>query len=142
MTKAEILEAINSVIVSNDQKGITAEVLANILVEIVNAAPEGHAVNIGTIGDGSDLTLEQKINNAKVYEAAMSKTLSAPIVILHEEAAYITSNIVFAQDDKVEILFSMPDYMSEVTNPQGYLKAMYQVELYADGSVNLIEMSL
>lgn len=41
MTKQEIIEAINSTIVANGQKGITAESLNNILNEMVNATPEG-----------------------------------------------------------------------------------------------------
>lgn len=41
MTKQEILEAIEATIVPNGQKGITAESLANLLVEMVNATPEG-----------------------------------------------------------------------------------------------------
>lgn len=41
MTKQEILEAINATIVTNGQKGITAESLANILTEMTNAAGEG-----------------------------------------------------------------------------------------------------
>lgn len=41
MTKNEIIEAINATIIPNGQKGITAESLANILLEMVNATPEG-----------------------------------------------------------------------------------------------------
>lgn len=41
MTKNEIIEAINATITPNGVKGITAESLANILTEIVNATPEG-----------------------------------------------------------------------------------------------------
>lgn len=41
MTKAEIIEAINSTIVTNGQKGITAESLSLILTEIVNISGEG-----------------------------------------------------------------------------------------------------
>ncbi len=48
MTKAEIIEAINATIAPNNVKGITAESLANILIEMVNAAGEG-----GGSGDGA-----------------------------------------------------------------------------------------
>lgn len=41
MTKNEIIEAINATIIPNGQKGITAESLANLLIEMVNATPEG-----------------------------------------------------------------------------------------------------
>ena len=49
MTKNEIIEAINATIVTNGQKGITAESLANILLEMVNATPEG--------GSGAGVTI-------------------------------------------------------------------------------------
>lgn len=45
MTKKEIIEAINATIVPNNVKGITAESLANILIEMVNAE--------GGSGDGA-----------------------------------------------------------------------------------------
>ena len=48
MTKAEIIGAINATIAPNNVKGITAESLANILIEMVNAAGEG-----GGSGDGA-----------------------------------------------------------------------------------------
>lgn len=49
MTKNEIVEAINATIAPNNVKGITAESLANILTEMVNATPEGG----GGSGDGA-----------------------------------------------------------------------------------------
>lgn len=45
MTKKEIIEAINATIIPNNVKGITAESLANILIEMVNAE--------GGSGDGA-----------------------------------------------------------------------------------------
>lgn len=50
MTKKEIIEAINATIVPNNVKGITAESLANILIEMVNA--EGGNAEGGS-GDGA-----------------------------------------------------------------------------------------
>lgn len=76
MTKQEILEAINSTIVPNDSKGITAESLANILTEIVNAAGEGGGVGGEYIDmtmanpedlTSTELTAEAKAHNAEVY---------------------------------------------------------------------------
>ena len=40
MTKEEIMEAINSTIIANGQKGITAESLSNLLIDMVSATPE------------------------------------------------------------------------------------------------------
>lgn len=52
MTKQEILEAIDSTIVANDKKAITAESLANILREMATATPEG-----GSGGSGGEEVL-------------------------------------------------------------------------------------
>jgi hypothetical protein len=90
MTKAEILEAINATIAPNGVKGITAESLANILTEIVNATPEG-----GSGGEyidmtptnpddiESDLSEEAKAHNAEVYTkllTACSSVTAIPMV--------------------------------------------------------------
>lgn len=80
MNKQEIIEAINSTIMPNGQKGITAEALANILTEIVNASGEGSGGSGGVtffLGavDATDtsnvivtLTDEQKAHNAATFE--------------------------------------------------------------------------
>lgn len=75
MTKQELLDAINSTIATNGVKGITAESLANILTEIVNAAPEGGSGGSG--GNivkiclnqhvGLELTDEELVSNADAY---------------------------------------------------------------------------
>lgn len=49
MTKNEIIEAINATIIPNGQKGITAESLANLLIEMVNATPEGGSGSSGQV---------------------------------------------------------------------------------------------
>ena len=76
MKKEEIIEAINSTIVTNGQKGITAESLANILIEMTSATPEGGGngslvVYIPLSTDMFDvdipLTSEQQSHNAEVY---------------------------------------------------------------------------
>lgn len=77
MTKAEIIEAINSTIVTNGQKGITAESLANLLIEMASATPEGSGGSGGLyvyaslpaemIGVETSITAEQQAHNAEVY---------------------------------------------------------------------------
>lgn len=75
MTKQEILDAINATIVTNGQKGITAESLANILIEIVNAAGEGGGgvggeyldMTMIDANESDELTPEAKAHNAEVY---------------------------------------------------------------------------
>ena len=74
MNKQEIIEAISSTIVANGQKGITAEALANILIEMANASGGGGAgavVYVGTadVSTGTlSQTAEQKLHNAEVFQ--------------------------------------------------------------------------
>ena len=78
MNKQEIIEAINSTIMPNGQKGITAEALANILVEMANASGGGGAgavVYVGTadVSTGAfSQTAEQKLHNAEVFQLVKS----------------------------------------------------------------------
>lgn len=80
MTKAEILEAINATIAPNGVKGITAESLANILTEIVNAAGEGGAggeyldMTPANPNDPTsmELTTEAMVHNAEVYNKLLT----------------------------------------------------------------------
>ncbi len=80
MTKNEIIEAINATIAPNGVKGITAESLANILTEIVNATPEGGG---GVGGEYIDFTLANPDDpssmeltaEAKAHNAALFNTL-------------------------------------------------------------------
>ena len=73
MNKQEILEAIGSTIVANGQKGITAESLANILVEMANASGGGGGgvtVYVGMVDAETGavtLTDEQKALNAEAF---------------------------------------------------------------------------
>lgn len=81
MTKEEIIAAIAETIAPNNIKGITADSLANILTEIVNASGESGGgsgslmVYIGQLdletGEMSQ-TAEQKAHNADVFKAVKS----------------------------------------------------------------------
>lgn len=73
MNKQEIIEAINSTIMPNGQKGITAEALANILIEMANASGGGGSgvtVYVGMVDAETGavtLTDEQKALNAEAF---------------------------------------------------------------------------
>ena len=87
MTKNEIIEAINATIVTNGQKGITAESLANILLETGNATTpyvQIGSVNIET-GEISQ-TAEQKAHNAEVFQ--LVKTSEVPPTIALNMSGY------------------------------------------------------
>lgn len=136
MTKAEILEAINATIRPNNQKGITAESLANILTEIVNASAESGGGSGGSSGGGSgyyiDLTLvdptnpesmevtpEAMAHNAQLYATLMSVysagTMSAvgPVSTIFPDMGFITSNAVMFDTDGIMVVYALP---LELTN--------------------------
>jgi 2-methylisocitrate lyase-like PEP mutase family enzyme len=70
MNKQEIIEAINSTIMPNGQKGITAGALANILIEMIIASGGGVTVYVGMVDAETGavtLTDEQKALNASAF---------------------------------------------------------------------------
>jgi len=83
MTKEEIIEAINSTIVTNGQKGITAESLANLLIEMASATPEGGGSGgsffyIGVPNEDFtqfDLTEEEQSHNAAMYNTFVNSNV-------------------------------------------------------------------
>lgn len=79
MTKQELIAAINETISANGQKGITAESLANILTEMVNAAPEGGS------GGGSVSGSDTETINISNYEVTEQGIL---ISTTEEDAAH------------------------------------------------------
>ena len=91
MTKAEIIEAINATIVPNKEKAITAELLANLLIEMANATPEGGSGggsgNVKTIylPTDADLTSEEMAKNVELYNfvvaASTDRTLWDGVIV-------------------------------------------------------------
>ena len=139
MNKQEVIDSINNVIVANDQKGITAESLARVLLDMLEVTPEssGGGMIFLKIGEGSDLTEADKMYNATIYEQAQNGSLSGPLA-LYMDDIYLISPFIANSEDKVEILFGFPDYFTGATN--GYLQMVFQLDLYADGSISVIPM--
>ena len=90
MTKEEIIAAIAETIAPNNIKGITADSLANILTEIVNASGEsggGSGSLVVYIGQGDletgemSQTAEQKAHNADVFKAVKSAEVMPAISV-------------------------------------------------------------
>lgn len=93
MTKEELKEAIASTIVENGQKGITAQSLANLLSEIVDAAGEGGGggtlafavemeINTGKMSSGPNeanaqvrQTLVEGLENATAYSVSVLRSI-------------------------------------------------------------------
>lgn len=94
MTRQEIIDAINSTIVANGQKGITAESLNNILTEITNAAGDGNG------GDGA---LKVFIPDSYMFLQMFIETgfTRDAWALAKSELTYVSSNTV----DKLDAVF-------------------------------------
>jgi hypothetical protein len=109
MTKAEILEAINATIAPNNVKGITAESLANILTEIVNATPEGGSggayidmTMVNPEDSSMGLTPEAMAHNAALYtkicEALNNGGVLPPVSVNESIMGMYASSVAFEED--------------------------------------------
>lgn len=86
MTKAEIIEAIEATIRPNGEKAITAESLANLLIEMANATPEGG----GGGGGGAlrvflpetELSEQQIAENVTTYNALANGETSNVVAVM------------------------------------------------------------
>ena len=87
MKKEELIEAILATIATNGQKGITAESLANILVEMVNASGEGGGSGqvVFYIGIPSEdytsftLTPEEQAHNAEMFQIVKNSPVALTV---------------------------------------------------------------
>lgn len=138
MTKNEIIDAIQSIITPNDQKGITAESLANILIEMVNSTPSGggnasfYTLCIGASFDGSEpLTEVEKAHNAELYATltSLDTTVDYPPVFcfgLPLFWAYYEGSLMFI----LSITIGM--------TTEGLLSGIcYQIILNSDGTIEV-----
>lgn len=128
MTKTEILEAINNVIVSNDQKGITAEVLAGILTDIVNQG-------VSVVNIALEQTEAQRANNAKIYDALKGGAVLPLYVYSPDEATYFVVNMVGLTSNEIELYMSAP-----MNTNEGLVMGVLRVDLYPDGTFIIAEM--
>ena len=89
--KERLIEAINATIVPNDEKAITAESLANLLIEMVEAMGEGSG-NEETLtfytgkvdeedGETLILTPEEKAHNAEMFKKFLASSFPPPIQV-------------------------------------------------------------
>lgn len=148
MTKQEIIEAINSTIVANGQKGITAESLNNVLTEMVNATPEGGS------GEGSGVLMlqanmddagnliftdEQIANNRAIFNHVSEKYgtpqclpvffTGYPVsIITHQETTLIASIFMFLWTEP------LPDALTGEGTPIGVTIGLV---INADGTIEI-----
>lgn len=112
MTKEEIIAAIAETIAPNNIKAITAESLANILTEIVNASG-ALMVYIGQVDletGAMSQTAEQKAHNADVFKAVKSaEAMPAIFVEISEMYSGLTEAIVKASVPSLTNLYVPED---------------------------------
>lgn len=154
MTKQEILEAINSTIATNGVKGITAESLANILTEIVNATPEGGSGGSG--GEYLDMTFidqetmeladSAKAHNAELYTklfTALTEGTPAPMVSVNGGLIMYPTNIVPTESGNIDFYMNMPN-VNEANNIilSGYTSDSIETQVFAGTHTVLMILSL
>lgn len=90
--KEKLIEAINATIVPNDEKAITAESLANLLIEMVEAMGEGgssaggagvvfYAGSINIETAETMQTAEQKAHNAEMFQIFANSPMGVPVSV-------------------------------------------------------------
>lgn len=103
MTKAEVKEAILATIKSNGNKAITADSLANLLIEILENGGGGNGVPRVWInsmdsmdGNEAELTPEQLAENADTYKT-----------IVNGAATFVTGAVAM-EEDGITIVYAAP----------------------------------
>ena len=147
MTKEEIIAAIAETIAPNNIKGITAESLANILTEIVNASGEsggGSGSLVVYIGQGDletgamSQTAEQKAHNADVFKAVKSAdAMPAILAEISEMYSGLTGAIVKASAISLMNLY-IPEDLCGIPDGAVILATQMigtEVALTSDGTV-------
>lgn len=147
MTKEEIIAAIAETIAPNNIKGITAESLANILTEIVNASGKsggGSGSLVVYIGQGDletgemSQTAEQKAHNADVFKAVKSaEAMPAILVEISEMYSGLTGAIVKASAISLMNLY-VPEDLCGIPDGAVILATQMigtEIALISDGTV-------
>ena len=161
MTKNELIEAINATIVPNGQKAITAESLANLLMEMVNATPEGENGGNGQVvfymgmpnfetGEFY-LTQEQMTHNAKMVKVIKESPIAIQASV--DVTEYIRMELAETGADLTEVranMISSPTiYYSQQVVDSGVipigtdgvaLQCMFALFVKSDGSVVLLDI--
>ena len=154
MNKEEIIEAINSTIVTNGQKGITAESLANILIEMASATPEGGGngslvvyipFTTDTLGVDAPLTSEQQSHNAEVYAKCLecfNNDVTLPSILFDLSSGYEVLMGKKVKYTEVPMMFIFTTEETEgVVGLAGVCQTLGMAMIAEDGSVTIQEMS-
>lgn len=136
MNKQDVIDAINNVIVTNDQKGITAESLASILLDMLEVTPESsgsefYTLAIGKLLGDAPLTEEQKAHNAELYSKLMEVDFTSTESVPPVFCAGLPTMIDFV-DGELTFILSIPVEMEADGTLMGYCLLFI---LNEDGSI-------
>lgn len=149
MNKQEIIEAINSTIMPNGQKGITAEALANILIEMANASGSGSGsggvtVYVGMVdaeAGAVTLTDEQKSLNASAFRQ-IKEGNRLVIVDMSELMSAQYGSQVGASAVAIGVVHFPPETAALLGMPDEFVafscEMFGEVSLLADGTLEII----
>lgn len=153
MTKEEILEAINSTIVTNGQKGITAESLNNILVELANSGGSGaggvtfYVGNVDSSVNPPTATQSetQKLHNAEMFQVIKNAEQFPPVMIdvsdcysanmgMTARMAYPPSIVGYIPAESAELMGNSHEFIALETTDMG-------LAVKPDGSIEILAAS-
>ena len=144
MNKQDVIDAINNVIVSNDQKGITAESLAMILLDMLEVTPENTGGGGGgyeyidmSYDENGELLPEAIAHNAEFYERFISGAVKGPIMASDTEALMSVS-MCFVVGEGILVYVCYPNGLLGIPTteemPMGYMIPIGFI-LNSDGSL-------
>lgn len=153
MTKEEIIEAINSTIVTNGQKGITAESLNNILVELANSGGSGtggvtfYLGNVDTSTTPPTVTLSesQKTHNAEMFQVVKNSEQIPPVCIDVSDTYHAQMGIVVKFAELSPIVGYIPAESAPTVGLAdeciGLECSIGSINAYNDGSIEIMAAS-
>lgn len=136
MNKQDVIDAINNVIVTNNQKGITAESLASVLLDMLEVTPESSGSEFYTLAIGdllaeTPLTEEQRAHNAELYSKLMEVDFTLSESVPPVFCAGLPMMIDFV-DGELAFILSIPIGMTADYTLKGYCLLII---LNEDGSI-------
>ena len=150
MSKEELIEAINATIVPNDVKGITAESLANLLTEMVNASSGGTGGGVVFYVGSVDMdTLEatqspeQMAHNAVMFKIVADSPMGVPVSInmngLYEAQFGVSEGLTYIET-ALSVMYASEELATSMGAPASLIELYgetFSATIFADGTLVL-----
>ena len=150
MNKEELIEAINATIVPNNVKGITAESLANLLTEMVNASGGGTGGGVVFYVGSVDMdTLEatqspeQMAHNAEMFKLVADSPMGVPVAInlngLYEAQFGVSEGINYIETG-LSVMYASEELATSMGSPASLIEVYGETlgaTIFADGRLVL-----